>query len=133
MSSDQKQISVKSKDAFNFFKEKLKVGEEKEFGELVRLLKIKFEGINYNQCSGIINRAHNPRKGNPILFKNGDKYSLITKEEESENKDGLKITKDKIELLILELEKIPASQFESGDSFNSYLETLNALKQLKKE
>lgn len=132
MSSNQIPITVKSKDAFNLFKDELGIGEEKEFGELVKLLKDNFDGINYNQCSGIINRAHNPRKGNPTLLKNGDKYSLITKEEESENKDGLEITKNKIELLILELEKIPASQFESGDSFSSYLETLNALKVLKK-
>lgn len=131
MSLNQRPITVKSKDAFDMFKKELLKDDEKDFAELVELLKEHFPGINYNQCSGIINRAHNPRKGHSILIKNDDLYSLNTKKEDPENEDGLEVAKEKIKELIVDLEQTPASQFESSESFSSYLEILRVLKKLQ--
>lgn len=98
-----------------------------KYAVLVNLLKEKLQANN-NQCSGIINRAHAPKNGEPILNKDGKEYSLST------TKKPISIVhevKNQIENFHKELSKnISIDKVNSLEEFNKVKKILESLKEL---
>lgn len=116
MNSSQATISVSQEEANEIFRKFLKIGEKKEYRNLVHILESQFPGINSNQCSGIINRAHT-NKDNGVFTKENKFYSLRT----SQNTiNGLEKVKGKIQDLINEANQIPVSEFQTAEDFESF-------------
>lgn len=122
MNSNQAIISVSQEEANTLFVSELEVGEQKEYRDLVHILESQFPGINSNQCSGIIHRAHT-NKENGVLTKEKKFYSIRTTQSIQtiqNTTNGLIIVKGKIQDLIDEVNRIPISEFQTAEDFESF-------------
>lgn len=116
MNSSEATISVSQEEANKVFRQALEVGDKKEYRDLVHILESQFPGINSNQCSGIIFRAHN-NKENGVFTKENKFYSLRTTQNTI---NGLNKVKGKIQDLINEVNQIPISEFQTAKDFESF-------------
>lgn len=94
---------------------------------LAGLLKEKLQA-NSNQCSGLINRAHAPKKGEAILIKDGKEYSLKGTTEKTSIIDDVR---NQISNFHKELSKtISVDKVNSTEEFNEIKDILKRLKEL---
>lgn len=124
------QISVSQSAANNFFLNTLVVGEEVSYSKLKVLLETNFPGINANQCSGLIHRAHT--NDNAVLEKVSKKYRLRSTSSSSSNEtvQGIDKVKARIKGLLVEIEKIPANEFETVEEFTRFKAIQSKLQEL---
>lgn len=129
-------ISVSQSEANTFFLHTLVVGEELLYKDLKGLLENNFPGINANQCSGLIHRAH--ENDNAVLEKVNKTYRLLPTPHSSNSEldnstvtvQGINKVKARIKGLLNEIEKIPVNEFETAEDFILFKEIQSKLQEL---
>lgn len=125
MTKNNSTISVSSADAFRTLSEKLELGEQYKFRDIKQVLFDNFEGINKDQCSSLIHRAHSSKNG--VLVKDGKFYSLRIIKQLT---NGLEKAKYILEEALKQIEGIPANEVKTVEQFkelNKIRETINLL------
>lgn len=121
-------ISVSQADANNALQATLEAGKQYVYNEVKQVLKDKFNGINDNQCSGIINRAHS--KTNGVLVKIDKVYQLRATATTTNN--GLEEAKRILEDALREIELIPVKHFETSEQFGELIRLKQQINELIK-
>lgn len=131
-------ISVPQAEANQVFSNLLIVGEELPYKDLKKMLEANFPGINANQVSGLVHRAHANEDG--VLEKVGKNYRIrsLTNTPNTQGDhqpltiQGIDKVKVRIRGLLSEVEKTPASEFETIDDFIEFKKIRSELKKLSK-
>lgn len=120
--------SISQSDANAFLQTRLTSGEKYTYREIKEALAEGFEGINDNQCSGLIHRAHS--KVNGVLVKVDKHYQLRATVTPAGN--GVEAAKRIIEEALREIELIPVKDFQTADEFNELIDMKDKLNALLK-
>lgn len=123
-------VSVSQAKANSLFTNTLVPGQQVVFRDLKTLLETNFPGINSNQCSGLIHRAHT--KNNAVLQKNGEHYQLRPRTSNPNNVpvQGLEKVKAHIRGVLKEIQNIPVDDFKEVDDFSQFKKIQTELKKL---
>jgi hypothetical protein len=121
-------ISVPQADANNSLQNHLEAGRKYTFNEVKGVLQQAFEGINDNQCSGLIHRAHSKTDG--VLVKVDKQYQLRATATAANN--GLEEAKRILEDALREIELIPVKHFKTAEQFSQLIELKEKLNKLIK-
>ncbi|MCU5358374.1 hypothetical protein [Bacillus thuringiensis] len=115
-------------EANNTIQNQLKAGDQYTYNDIKQILKSKFDGINDNQCSGLIHRSHSKTDG--VLVKNDKYYSLRATAFATNN--GLEEAKRILEDALQKIELIPIKQFETTEQFSELIKLKEELNKLIK-
>ena len=121
-------ISVPQLDANNSLQNHLEAGSKYTYNEIKEVLKKEFEGVNDNQCSGLIHRAHSKTDG--VLVK-VDKYYQLRATATTAN-NGLEEAKRILEDALREIELTPVKHFKTAEQFNEFIKLKEELNKLIK-
>lgn len=122
------EISVAQDDANNSLQNHLESGRKYTYNEIKEVLKEIFEGINPNQCSGIIHRAHSKTDG--VLVK-VDKYYQLRATATTTN-NGVEEAKRILEDALREIELIPIKHFKTAEQFSQLINLKEEINKLIK-
>ncbi|MEC2463551.1 hypothetical protein P9X10_01370 [Bacillus cereus] len=126
MTNKESVITVTQVEGFKCLKENLNHDRQYEYRQIREVLKENFTGINNDQCSSLIHRAHKHKDG--VLVKEDKNYYLRSSTKESFG--GLDRAKHMLEETIKEIEKIPTSEIKTVEEFKGLHEFLSKLKSL---
>lgn len=121
-------ISVAQDEGNNSLQNHLEAGKKYTYNEIKAVLKNVFKGINDNQCSGLIHRAHSKTDG--VLVKD-DKYYQLRATATTIN-NGLEEAKRILEDALREIELIPVKQFKTAEQFSQLMNLKEELNKLIK-
>lgn len=121
-------ISVPQDDANKSLQNHLEADKKYTYQEIKEILKMTFVGVNDNQCSGLIHRAHSKTQG--VLVK-VDKYYQLRATATTTN-NGLEEAKRILEDALREIELIPVKHFETADQFGELIKLKEELNKLIK-
>lgn len=110
-------ISVPQDEANNSLQNHLESGKKYTYQEVKEILKRLFEGINDNQCSGLIHRAHSKTDG--VLVKIDKYYQLRATATTANN--GLEEAKRILEDALRGIELIPVKHFKTAEQFTDLI------------
>lgn len=121
-------ISVTQAQANSSFQKKLEAGKQYAFHEVKNVLKQTFNGVNDNQCAGLIHRAHS--KTNGVLLKINKEYQLRATATTTNN--GLEEAKRILEDALQAIELIPVKHFKTAEQFNDLINLKEEINKLVK-
>lgn len=116
---------VTQAQANNVFQVQLQPGKQYEYKAVKKVLEQGFKGVNSNQCSGLIHRAHSKTDG--VLVKVDKFYQLRATATTANN--GLEEAKRILEDALREIELIPVKNFQTTGQFE---DLINLKKELNK-
>ncbi|AOZ94849.1 hypothetical protein [Paenibacillus crassostreae] len=123
-----KGISVSQSSANIVLQQKLDPAKQYTFQEIKDVLATEFNGINDNQCSGLIHRSHSKTDG--VLVKSDKYYQLRATATTTNN--GLEEAKSILKDALREIELIPNKQIKTAEQFNELIELKRKLNELIK-
>lgn len=121
-------ISVSQSKANDLLQNQLQAGKQYTYQEIKDVLKTAFQGVNDNQCSGLIHRAHSKTDG--VLVKVDKYYQLRATATITNN--GLEEAKRILEDALREIELIPIKHFQTAEQFNELIKLKEELNKLIK-
>lgn len=121
-------ISVSQSEANNLLQNQLQAGKQYTYQEIKNVFKKNFTGVNDNQCSGLIHRAHSKTDG--VLVKIDKYYQLRATATITNN--GLEEAKRILEDALREIELIPIKHFKTTEQFEDLIKLKEELNKLIK-
>ncbi len=120
--------TVTQTEANSILSTQLERGKQYTFSQIKDVLQAHFQGINANQCSGVIFRAHSKNDG--ILTKQNKYYSLRATTKATNS--GLDEAKQILEEALEKIEQIPVKSFQTAEQFTEFFKLKDQLIQLIK-